>query len=180
MSRSAGFKVPEETREKLRQRFQHQPKDFWARCHPEESGCLIRRGTRTEFGYVMAGYQGKMWLAHRLAWTLAHGSIPEGMKVLHRCDNPPCCNPEHLFLGTLSDNIQDCIAKGRYYTHLGEKHPRAKLTSSQVKEIRKAFVPYLVTRKMLAERFGVSASTIKAALCGQNWGHVEQQQLHHR
>lgn len=65
-------------------------------------------------GYGGLTCRGVHWTSHRAAWTLAHGPIPDGMWVLHRCDNPPCCNPAHLFLGTVKDNVRDMHAKGRW------------------------------------------------------------------
>ncbi len=71
---------------------------------------------------------------HRIAWEEANGPIPEGLHVLHSCDNPPCCNVGHLFLGTAQDNADDKVAKGRQLQ--GERHPGAKLTWGQVEAIR--------------------------------------------
>lgn len=75
-------------------------------------GCLEYQGTKMR-GYGQMHYAGKTRLAHRVAWTLANGPIPEGLFVCHRCDNRACCNVEHMFLGTLQDNVDDMIAKGR-------------------------------------------------------------------
>ena len=77
------------------------------------SGCIEWTGTRTRGGYGSIKVDGAMRRVPRVAWALAHGPIPEGMHVLHKCDNPPCCNVEHLFLGTNADNIADRIAKRR-------------------------------------------------------------------
>jgi hypothetical protein len=72
-----------------------------------QTGCLLwRQGERRVYGAISIS-------AHRLAWEMAHGPIPEGMQVLHRCDEPRCCNPDHLFLGTASENMADMRAKGR-------------------------------------------------------------------
>lgn len=93
------------------------------------NGCLEWSGVTNRRGYGRLQVQGRMVLTHRLAWELANGSIPEGMNVLHRCDNPPCCDPEHLFLGTQKDNVADMIAKGRKVhgqrakTHCPRNHP---------------------------------------------------------
>jgi hypothetical protein len=75
--------------------------------------CLEFGGSRSEDGYGTIRYQGRMQKAHRVAWQLAHGPIPKGLLVCHRCDNPPCCNVAHLFLGTVADNNRDRHAKGR-------------------------------------------------------------------
>lgn len=79
-----------------------------------EVGCWIWTGAvNCERGYGYFLFDGKPRLAHRASWAMHKGQIPDGMNVLHRCDIPSCVNPNHLFLGTLSDNMQDCAAKGR-------------------------------------------------------------------
>ena len=88
-----------------------QPEDIWARIDrrgPEE--CWAYAGWRDRRGY--GHFKG--WLAHRLAWVLVHGPIPDGLNICHHCDNPPCCNPTHLFSGTTSGNHADCLKKGRH------------------------------------------------------------------
>ena len=80
---------------------------------PTPSGCIEWQQPTHRFGYGWITIRRRAVLAHRFAWIRANGPIPDGMDVLHRCDNPPCCNPEHLFLGTRADNAKDMIAKGR-------------------------------------------------------------------
>ena len=80
------------------------------------SECVIFQGTKSDKGYGRVWHNGKMVRAHRLAYETHVGPIPKGMFVCHRCDNPPCINPEHLFLGTTTDNIRDAVAKGRMYS----------------------------------------------------------------
>ena len=143
------------------------------------SDCIEHPGSRTRFGYAMLYVNGKQWSAHRLAWTLANGPIPDGMWVLHRCDNPPCWNVEHLFLGTASDNSRDRDAKGRAGAgwHLPENRPRgeanakAKLTTEAVREMRELYVAG-GTYRGLARRFGVHRTVARDAILGRTWGHV--------
>lgn len=78
-----------------------------------EGDCFVYAGSRTECGYGQIGYQGRVVKTHRLAYALLVGAVPDGAHVLHRCDNPPCCNPAHLFLGDNVINIQDRAQKGR-------------------------------------------------------------------
>jgi hypothetical protein len=115
--------------------------------------------------------------AHRVSWILQFGEIPDNLCVLHKCDNPKCVNPNHLFLGTRRDNIHDCIAKGRYRIgcrHNGEAHHRALLTEDDVREIRK-----LQKAKprpdwiLLGKKLGVHPSTISRAACGRTWSHLK-------
>ncbi len=120
-------------------------------------------------------------LAHRYVWTTVHGEIPTGFHVCHRCDNPPCINPEHLFIGTDLDNVRDMIAKNRH-SHgaahgaknnppKGSANPQAKLTEEQVRIIRAeraAGVPL----QTLADRYGVVISLISRAASRKIWRHV--------
>ena len=89
---------------------------FWARVDKVDGdGCWVWNGARVPEGYGQAVYEGKVHGAHRLAWMFDNRErqVPAGMKVLHRCDNPPCVRPSHLFLGTNGDNMRDCVRKGR-------------------------------------------------------------------
>ena len=78
-------------------------------------------GNRNAFGYGRMTFKGRAQVAHRLSWLAFNGAVPEGMSVLHRCDNPSCINPEHLWLGTYSDNLRDAWAKGRNKGRTGQK-----------------------------------------------------------
>lgn len=96
---------------------------------PNERGCIEWRGARSRCGYGNRRFRRATWLAHRVAWTEKYGDIPDGMQVLHRCDNPPCVNTDHLFLGTHQDNMRDRSQKGRHHkqktTHCRNGHALA-------------------------------------------------------
>lgn len=128
--------------------------------------------------------------ASRLAWEIQYGPIPDGLGVLHRCDNPPCVRGEHLFLGTVRDNAIDMVAKGRaflqhhsfpgdpHWSHVqpelitrGEAHGMAKLKEWQVLQIR-ALVPSGVTCASLAQSFGVHPGTVELIAKGKTWRHL--------
>jgi len=102
---------------------------FWSKVQKTEN-CWLWMGARTKLGYGQRGGRktGRRY-THRLSWEMRFGPIPEGLCVLHHCDNPPCVNPDHLFLGTKKDNTQDMIAKGRGRgpRFSGETHPGARL-----------------------------------------------------
>jgi len=93
-----------------------------------ENGCMEWTGWRTKDGYGRIGCGNKKQYMHRLSYELTFGPIPNGLWVLHRCDNPPCLNPNHFFLGNLRDNFKDMIDKGRNGCGRGVTHGRAKLT----------------------------------------------------
>jgi Autographiviridae endonuclease len=133
---------------------------------PDE--CWLWMGSMChKYGQVSTGKHGKAMLAHRAAWIIAHDSIPAGLQVLHRCDNPRCVNIAHLFLGTQRDNMHDMIAKGRDGFR-GERHGAAKLTEAIVREIRTS----PDTGRALAKRFGVPFQTISNVRRRKSWKHV--------
>lgn len=109
--------------------------------------------------------------AHRLAWFAFNGPIPEGVKVLHKCDNPKCCNPHHLFLGTQLQNVKDCRAKNRLAR--GEQHSRAKLTNESVRMIRKLHESGCFKYAQLSRMFCVSGQLIRDVVRRERWKHVD-------
>lgn len=111
----------------------------------------------------------KITTAHRASWIIHNGAIPDGLNVLHKCDNPPCVNPEHLFLGTLDDNNKDMATKRR--STIGEKNPAAKLKNDDVREIR--LLSKQMTQVAIAERYGVSLNTITSIIVRRRWQRVE-------
>jgi hypothetical protein len=146
---------------------------FWEKV-AKSDGCWLWTAFRTEKGYgKLAGSRSPV-RAHRVSYELAFGHIPEGLCVLHRCDNPPCVRPDHLFLGTEADNSADMKAKrrGRGPAMQGTAHPRAKLTDEQVVAIRAAYQPRIVSAAVLAAKFGVSRATIDGIVSGRYWKHL--------
>lgn len=120
------------------------------------NGCLVRTTNLNQQGYSRMTVGGRQVLCHRLAWEHEHGPIPVGMKVLHRCDNPPCVNAAHLFLGTTADNNRDMWAKGR-----------AVLTPPRWRKVRPDCYPDIaarlargVPRAVIARRYGVTPQAI--------------------
>lgn len=136
--------------------------------------CWEWRAGKNNNGYGEIWVDGKMELAHRIAWKIHHGSIPKGKCVLHKYDNPSCVNPNHLWLGTMADNTHDMLQKGRDFRggsekHRGEANSYSKLTEQQVLS-----VPGLLdagyTQVEVAEMLGVSQSAISLIKIGKNWG----------
>ena len=111
---------------------------------------------------------------HRLSWELHYGPIPDGLWVLHRCDNPPCVRPDHLFLGTVADNSADMYAKDRQAR--GPRLPHTKLTEADVREIRRLLAQE-VPKKRLGRQFGVAGTTILAIARGSTWTWVQPEEL---
>ncbi len=134
-------------------------------------GCWEWTGGLADFEGLRYGRfcrDGGVFLAHREAWAQERGPIPAGMCVLHRCDNPKCVRPSHLFLGTRTDNSRDKVAKGRQARGerlsrslpRGEKHPGARLTNAQVVEMRALYASGGHTHEALARRFGCSKGNV--------------------
>ncbi len=107
-------------------------------------------------------------LAHRFAWQLTHGPIPSGLNVLHKCDNPPCVNPFHLFLGTQGDNTRDRETKGRGNHPRGENHHKVVLTIDQVKDIKNQLAVGVKPIR-LAEQYNVNRGTISCIISKRSW-----------
>lgn len=131
-----------------------------------EAGCWLWTGYPQAEGYGKMRLEGRLQWAHRAAWRLFVGPVPTGLDVLHHCDNPPCVNPAHLFIGTHRDNMADARQKGRFPR--GSAHWRARLTEDDVKVIRASSESH----RVLAARYGVSDATIGRVRSRRNWAHV--------
>jgi hypothetical protein len=174
---------------------------------PELGPCWIWTASKDDKGYGYVGHhRGEKVVvsrAHRFAYQMAYGPIPTGMQVCHHCDNPPCVNPAHHFLGTHLDNARDAISKGRHSTQradfadliragvahrvtiqrygkdhpnsrfTGERNSQAKLTEDDVREIRKRYVYRVVTLQSLAAEFNVSFYTINQIVRRKAWKHID-------
>lgn len=148
----------------------HPSKHFNARdieYEVESNGCWIMKShSRTNRGYYHAFIYGKHQLIHRYSYELHNGSIPKGMKVLHKCDNPSCINPKHLFLGTLADNMHDAMSKGRL--KVGSSCSWAKLNECEVKNMRSLYADG-IPQSFLAKFFGVTDVTVHNIIRGKTW-----------
>ena len=139
-----------------------------SRCRVEPNLCVVWTGPRNNLGYgKVAQGDGTGRFVHRVAWARYHGPIPEDMCVLHRCDNPPCFNLDHLFLGTRRENLEDMTRKGRR-SH-GEGHGTAKLTDAIMREILRSSA----SNMSFARRLGVSSSVIDDIKNRRTWRHVQ-------
>lgn len=134
-----------------------------------EAGCWIWMGGTTVRGYGQIESKGMKHYAHRVSYELFVGPIPKGMYVCHSCDNVACVNPNHLFLGTQKENLQDMASKGR--STRGVKNPMAKLDAYGVKEIKEG-IKAGQTDTALAESWMVSRQTINNIRNGKVWNHV--------
>jgi HNH endonuclease len=123
-------------------------------------------------GYGFLNVKGKNIRAHRLALILSGVKLPDDLDALHTCDNPPCCNPIHLFIGTDLDNMRDRDAKGRFHPLRGSESGMAKLNEQQVLEIRRIYTPNRGLARKLADRFGVSRDNIYLIVKRRTWKHV--------
>lgn len=129
-------------------------------------------------GYIEGGGYGtfreglRKTRAHIFSYKLYNGDIPNGLNVCHSCDNPSCVNPNHLWLGTSKQNAEDCVRKGR--RPRGERHHKACLSYKDVASIKQEWKDKHTNQRIMAERYGVSKSTINAVLTGQNWSVIEE------
>ena len=163
----------------------HEPVEtrFWARVAQGE-GCWLWTGERNARGYGRFYPRWKaQYYAHRYSWELHNGPIPDGLYVCHRCDNPSCVRPDHLFLGTQRTNIQDALAKGRLARTVdfcenngarmrGSGNPMATLSEADVRAIRERYKAGGITQSQLAAEYGVSRPHISIVVRRIVWGHL--------
>jgi hypothetical protein len=173
---------------------------FWSRVDKKGlDDCWNWKGWRDKDGYGQIKIGRKGILAHRAAYQFFTGKIPDGLLICHKCDNPSCVNPNHLFLGTQKDNIQDAVKKGRmaandkHYSrlypeklargnrsgrrlhpesYLGERNSRSKLAEEQVKEIRALYAMGDISIRKLATIYDMSKSSIWSVLVHKGWKHL--------
>lgn len=128
-------------------------------CWEWQAGCFSR-------GYGAFRFKGKLCRAHRVSYKLVFGEIPDGMDVLHSCDNKKCVRPKHLFPGSHADNMKDMAAKNR--SLFGNKNPMSKLAEDDVREIRQTDL----SRQQAAEKWGVSPQCISQIWARETWAYV--------
>lgn len=163
------------------------PAHYWSHVLPANSkGCRLWNGRLDAWGYGMIWRHGKDVRAHRMAWEMANGPIPDGMLACHTCDTPNCCTVSHLFIGTNLDNSRDKIAKGRgrwssgpsHWTkknrHLfqGEKNHHAAHTASSVLKIRAEYAKGSFSLSQLAKKYGCSKHNIWMIIKRKAWAHI--------
>ena len=144
-----------------------------------ENGCWEWKAGLFSNGYGQFRIGKKKYRAHRLMWSFIHGEIPDGRIICHRCDNPKCCRPSHLFIGTNRDNARDRDSKGRGARgknprkgRKGENNHQSKLNRYSVTVIREKWEQGEHTQRELAESFGVSKSQIANIVKKRSWRHI--------
>ncbi len=158
-------------------------KNFWEKIDIKgDDDCWEWTAYKNKNGYGTLNINKKTYMSHRISWIIENGEIQKdnsyhGMCVCHKCDNPGCQNPKHLFLGTHKDNMDDKVNKNRQGKGIdlscpGEKHGMHKLTEQEVLEIRQKYIPRIYTQKQLAEEYGVSQCEISKILNDKIWKHI--------
>jgi hypothetical protein len=150
---------------------------FWARIQiGEPDACWEWQRYCNEAGYgEIRTKDNRLLRAHRLAYELTYGPIPEGLFICHHCDNPPCCNPAHLFPGTSQDNVADMWSKGREPHNNGAKgtaNVGAKLSDNDVRMIRQRYATGSVLQKILAQEYGITIAQISRIIRRATWQHI--------
>lgn len=150
---------------------------FWLRVQ-KSKGCWTWRGNPDRWGYGRFYFGGGTMLAHRASWVV-HFNDPGDLNVLHKCNNPICVRPSHLYLGTDRDNTRDRIAAGTqsdgrpgFCRNVGSKHAQSKFTEEDVVLVRAMVKSGFFTRKDVQRIFGVSKTAVRSALLGVSWRHV--------
>jgi len=145
---------------------------FWSYVDKDSEcyGCWDWIGNRHKSGYGKIWVDGETWLTHRVSWIMFNGEIPDGLCVLHRCDNKSCCNPDHLYLGTNMENSKDMCSKDRQAT--GEKNGASKLNEEEVILIRELYNTGKLSQRALSSMFHISKGTIYYIVNDMQWKHL--------
>lgn len=145
---------------------------FLKRIIIDSNGCWLYQGAikKTGLGYGWVGLNGKQMGAHRASWIVKNGPIEKDLCVCHKCDVPSCINPDHLFIGTQSENMKDAYKKKRKkpINQGGQTNPSSKLTLNQVREIR-AMLSEKVKQKTIAEKFNISQVAVSNIKTERRW-----------
>lgn len=148
--------------ERFRTKYEVMPSGCWE----WRAACFVSRGQK-QYGAFWWKEANQNIHASRAAWLLMCSPIPSGLMVLHHCDNPPCVNPDHLYLGTNLDNKRDMVQRDR--ASCGEQRHNAKLTAQNVRTIRELYRSGAATQVFLAKRFAVRQTTISRIVRGEQW-----------
>lgn len=144
-------------------------KRFWVNVK-KTNKCWEWQLGKDKNGYGIFTIKGHSYKAHRISYQIINGKIPEKMCILHKCDNPLCVRPDHLFLGTLADNSIDMVMKGR--SLFGEKNRKSKLKDSDILKIRSIYNKNKITQTEIANIFNVTQSMIGFIVRKENWIHI--------
>ena len=166
------FRVtPKEAKGKAKRYLFREHAERFSKYVNKGSECWLWTGFRDKDGYGRFQCGKRAVGAHRVSFEIYKGEIPEKAIVLHRCDNPACVNPDHLFIGSQADNIQDCMAKGRRKVMRGDQHYNAKLSSEQVLGIRRQWSNGELSA-VLEQAYGVTQQTISDIVNYRSWRHI--------
>lgn len=146
---------------------------FWKKWTIEQTGCWKWSGYLDKNGrgrLLRNNIKDNHILAHRLSYLLFYGPIPDNLKVCHKCDNPSCVNPEHLFLGTQTDNIKDCVYKQRH--SFGERNGRVKLKERDVRMIVYMWRTKEFTQREIADIYNISRCSVKDIVNRRRWKYI--------
>lgn len=144
---------------------------FLKKTKKVSSGCIVWIKCKDKDGYGNTTYKGKQIRAHRLSFKLFNGYLKRNLCVCHKCDNPSCVNPYHLFLATNRQNTKDRYLKNR--SAIGERISSSKLNIKKVKEIRNKYIPKKYSIRKLAREYNVCYATMRELLINKNWKHVK-------